>query len=306
MDRRVRQASDVEELTGAAALAVVPHSKVLASTTELGRGPEAEALRQLRTNLRFVHVDNPPRSIVLTSANEGEGKSTIAAHLAIALAMSGEPTVLIDADLRRPTQAQRFGIDGTVGLTQVLAGTARLPDAAVPTTTGQLLLLPAGRVPPDPSELVGSDRMRDLISHLRRNFYVIIDAPPLLPVTDAELLTIASDCAIMVVRTGRTRTEQVGHAARKLQLVNGTLLGIVMNMVPKNDLGMVAYGYGGGGSSYHYYSSEQPKAPGKDDAVPGARNARRAADPQTRRLPRVEPTAAAARDKGIPIISDFS
>ena len=86
----------------------------------------------------------------------------------------------------------------------------------------------------------------------------------------------------------------------------GTLLGIVMNMVPRSDLGMVAYGYGGGGSSYHYYSSEQPKAPGKDDAVPGARNARRAADPQTRRLPRVEPTAAAARDKGIPIISDFS
>ena len=306
IDRRVRQASDVEGLTGVAALAVVPQSKVLANTTELRRGREAEALRQLRTNLRFVHVDNPPRSIVITSANEGEGKSTIAAHLAIALALSGEPTVLIDADLRRPTQAERFGIDGTVGLTQVLAGTARLPDAAVPTTTGQLLLLPAGRVPPDPSELVGSDRMRDLISHLRRNFYVIIDAPPLLPVTDAELLTIASDCAIMVVRTGKTRTEQVGHAARKLELVSGTLLGIVMNMVPKNDLGMVAYGYGGGGSSYHYYDSEQPKAPEQDDAAPGQRNAKRAADPPTRRLPRVEETVAAARDKDFPIIPELS
>lgn len=304
LDRRVRRASDVEEITGASALAVVPQSKALAGTTKLPRGPEAEALRQLRTNLRFVNVDNPPRSIVITSANEEEGKSTIAAHLAVALAQSGQATVLIDADLRRPTQAERFGIDGAVGLTQVLAGAVQLPTAAVATSTTNLLLLPAGRIPPNPSELVGSDRMRDLISHLRQNFYVIIDAPPLLPVTDGELLTVASDGAIMVVRTGKTETEQVGHAARKIELVSGTLLGVVMNMVPKNDLGMVAYGYGAGKSSYDY-SSEQTPAPEADEVIPRPRRARRAAD-QTGRMPRVEPRAAAAREAESPIVPGLS
>lgn len=276
LDRRVRQASDVEELTGASALAIVPLAKALANTTMLGDGPEAEALRQLRTNLRFVNVDHQPRTIVITSPNAEEGKSTIAAHLAVALAESGQRTALVDADLRRPSQANRFGVDGTVGLTQVLAGSAQLMNAAVATSSDKLLLLPAGRIPPNPSELVGSDRMRDLIKHLSQNFTVIIDAPPLLPVTDPELLTVASDGAIMVVRAGKTRTEQVSHAARKLELVSGTLLGVVMNMVPRKDIGSVTYGYGYSDRTPSYqYSSKQPPTPVEVGAIRRPRRAQR-------------------------------
>lgn len=302
LDRRVRQASDVEEITGASVLAVVPQAKVLSNTTTLGRGPEAEALRQLRTNLRFVNVDNPPRSIVITSPNEAEGKSTIAAHLAVALAQSGQQTVLIDADLRRPSQAARFDVDGTVGLTQVLAGSAKLVNAPVATSQPNLLLLTAGRIPPNPSELVGSDRMRTLIKHLSQNFTVIIDAPPLLPVTDPELLAVASDGAIMVVQAGKSRAEHVSHAARKLELVSGTLLGVVMNMVPKKDMGTVSYGYGygGGASGYHYYSADQP--PKSEDGTRGARARRaqrtagRAAEQTAEKAPQVDPPAALASE----------
>jgi len=259
-DRRVRQSADVEEITGSATLAVVPKADELVNSTSLARnmGAAAEALRQLRTNLRFVRVDDPPRSIVVTSSNAGEGKSTIAAHLASMLAESGQATVLVDADLRRPMQAKLFDVDGTVGLTQVLAGSADLADCLVATQQENLLLLPAGRIPPNPAELVGSGRMQSLIAGLTTSFTVIIDAPPLLPVTDAELLTVASDGALLVVQIGKTRTEQVALATRKLEQVDGTLLGVVMNMVPKKELGSVVYGYGYGSySPQYYYGADQ-------------------------------------------------
>ncbi len=277
-DRRVRQSADVEEITGSATLAVVPKADELVNSTSLARnmGAAAEALRQLRTNLRFVRVDDPPRSIVVTSSNAGEGKSTIAAHLASMLAESGQATVLVDADLRRPMQAKLFDVDGTVGLTQVVAGSADLADCLVATQQENLLLLPAGRIPPNPAELVGSGRMQSLIRSLEQSFTVIIDAPPLLPVTDAELLAVASDGALLVVQTGKTRTEQVALATRKLEQVDGTLLGVVMNMVPKKELGSVVYGYGYSSSSpQYYYGADQPEGRRRGGAVGAVGRSRR-------------------------------
>lgn len=256
LDRRIRQVADAEETAGTSALGIVPRAEELVGTVSLARdmGAAAEALRQLRTNLRFVSVDNPARCIVVTSSNEGEGKSTIAAHLASMLAESGQPTILIDADLRRPVQAAHFGVDGTVGLTQLLAGSVELLDVLVPTESENLQLLPAGRIPPNPSELVGSGRMQSLLGALKETHTVIVDAPPLLSVTDAALLTVASDGAILVVQQGKTRIEQLALAARKLEQVEGTLLGVVLNMVPKKDLGEATFGYGYGSyaSSYYY------------------------------------------------------
>lgn len=147
-DSRVRTTHDVEELTGASAMTVIPLSADLESGTPGSHSPAAEALRQLRTNLRFVDVDNPPRSIVITSAQPGEGKSTVAANLGRLLAESGFPTIIVDADLRKPIQARRFGVDGSVGLTQVLAGDVTLEAALVQTEEPGLQLLPAGRIPP--------------------------------------------------------------------------------------------------------------------------------------------------------------
>lgn len=278
LDRRVRQSADVEEITQSSAMGVVPLASELVDSVSLARdrGAAAEALRQLRTNLRFVRVDNPPRSIVVTSANQSEGKSTIATHLASLLAESGQPTVLIDGDLRRPVLAQHFEVDGSVGLTQVIAGSVDLADVLVPTSQDGLLLLPAGRIPPNPSEIVGSGRMESLIAGLSQSYMVIIDAPPLLPVTDSGLLAVAADGALLVVRHGKTRREQVALAARNLSHVDGTLLGFVMNMVPKKDMGSVVYGYGYGSYSPQYYYGEDGSRKRLSEERAKRRTARRA------------------------------
>lgn len=298
LDRRVREALDVEEITGSSALGIIPWAEELAENRSLtrNRGAAAEALRLLRTNLRFVSVDNPPRSIVVTSANPGEGKSTISAQLASLLAEAGQPTVLIDADLRRPRLATYFGVDATVGLTQVVAGSVELADAIMPTTQENLLFLPAGRVPPNPSEIVGSHRMRDLIESLSREYTVIIDAPPLLPVTDAGLLSGAADGTVLVVRHSSTRKEHVTLATNNLARVGGTLLGFVINQVPKAEMGSAAYGYSYSGysSQYYYYYYESGRRGGASDS--GARRKR----PSRRAMKRAESAALAALPAGTP------
>ncbi|WOQ16442.1 polysaccharide biosynthesis tyrosine autokinase [Raineyella sp. W15-4] len=255
-DARVRTTADVEQLTGASAMTVIPVTNELDKNHTGGPGrhsPAAEALRQLRTNLRFVDVDHPPRSIVVTSAQPGEGKSTIAANLSRLLADSGSPTIIIDADLRRSTQAERFGLDGSIGLTQVLAGDVRVDQALQETDTPGLWLLPAGRIPPNPSELIGSQRMSDLIAQLSASSMVIIDTTPMLPVTDAGLATAAADGAILVMAVGRTQKEQVRHCAKVITQVDGRLLGSVLNKAPKKGVGSVYYGAGYGGYSSDYY-----------------------------------------------------
>jgi len=163
-----------------------------------------------------------------------------------------------------------------VGLTQVIAGSVDLADVLVPTSQDGLLLLPAGRIPPNPSEIVGSGRMESLIAGLSHSYMVIIDAPPLLPVTDAGLLTVAADGALLVVRHGKTRKEQVALAARNLAHVDGTLLGFVMNMVPKKDMGSVVYGYGYGSYSPQYYYGEDGSRKRRGEERATRRTARRA------------------------------
>ena len=169
-----------------------------------------------------------------------------------------------------------FGVDGSVGLSQVLADAAPLSEVLIPVGEN-LQLLPSGQLPPNPSELVGSDRMQAVIANLARNATVIIDAPPLLPVTDAGLLTAASDGALLVVNFGSTRRDHVALAARNVDTVDGTILGIVMNKVPKKDIGSAVYGYGAGYSqSYHHRSDDgglaSSDAPLDEPSVP--RNAK--------------------------------
>ena len=258
LDGRLRHMETVEQLTGTSVLGVIPKTKeLLAQRTDgtTGTGVASEALRQLRTNLRFVHVDNPPRSIVISSCNPGEGKSTISANLARVIAESGQPTLLVDADLRRPTQHRTFQVDNMVGLTQVLAGDLDPADVILETNTPNLFLIPAGRIPPNPSELVGSQRMRQVVASLTDEYFVIVDAPPLLPVTDAGLLAVASDGAILVMQVGKTFKEQIKLAKKILDQIGGELLGSVLNMAPRRGLGAVVYGYGYGGyiKSYDYY-----------------------------------------------------
>lgn len=278
LDTKVRSMDDLEGLTGLTTLTVIPEDNQfdrvrgdgLLDTT--GGGP-GEAVRQLRTNLRFVDVDNPPRSIVLSSANPGEGKSVLCANLAQAIAASGQPTVIIDADLRRPMQATIFGADPAVGLTQVLAHDVELKDAVQTTDTPNLHLISAGRIPPNPSELLGSQRMQQLITTLVDNGYmVLIDAPPLLPVTDAGLLSGVVDGTILVLAVGRTYHQQAKLAVRILQQVGGRVLGAVLNRAPVKGIGSVVYGYGYGNYSRDYYSAYEHYSPsdGAKAGTPGA------------------------------------
>jgi capsular exopolysaccharide synthesis family protein len=257
-DTRLRSMDQIEAIAGVTALGAVPATKPLAEDHRQlgGRGARqaAEAFRQMRTNLRFVAVDDPPRAIVVTSSVAGEGKTTVAANLARVLARGGDPVVLIDADLRRPTLQTIFDVDDSVGLTEVLAGSVDVADVLQPGDEDHLRLLPAGRIPHNPSELVGSVRMRSLIADLARESFVIIDSPPLLPVTDAALLAAAADGALLVCRASRLRRDHLAQALRNLRGVDGRLLGVVVNAISQGwRASRQGYGYYAGAASVTSY-----------------------------------------------------
>ncbi|WP_144791745.1 polysaccharide biosynthesis tyrosine autokinase [Kocuria palustris] len=260
-DRKIRSGDAVEAQTGLPLLGTIPVDSRLSGSRQLvplktsrkdNRGwATAEALRLLRTNLAFSNVDRPPRSIVVTSSISGEGKSAVTANLASALGAAGQPTLVIDADLRRPMQAEFFGVPGGAGLTDVLSGGARVEDVLQPGPQGSnLWVLTSGRTPPNPSELLGSESMRTLIAELSREFTVLLDTPPVLPVTDAAVLARSADGVILVGQAGRTNLEDIRKAVARLRGLNVTMLGVVVNRVPRK--GSAAKSYGHYSDTYYY------------------------------------------------------
>jgi polysaccharide biosynthesis transport protein len=216
--------------------------------------PRAESFRTLRTNLQFLDTDRTRRMFVVTSSIESEGKSTTAANLAIALADGGARVLLVDADLRRPMVANYMGIEGAVGLTDLLIGRAELQDVVQRWGRKDLFILPAGSIPPNPSELLGSTAMLSTIEELGRVFdLVIFDAPPLLPVTDAAVLARTVGGAIVVVASGRTHRGHLEGAIAALSNVDAPVSGVVLTMLPTK--GPDAYGYGRYGYGYGYGSA---------------------------------------------------
>lgn len=261
-DSRIRTADDIKTTLAVPALGVLPDAKDFARPKK-GVLPEPrsfharEALRKFRTNLRYVDVDSPPRSIVVTSSAPGEGKSTVAANLARVMARAGQRTLLIDADLRRPIEARQFGIDGSVGLSQVLAGSVDLADVITEDPASPVRILPAGEIPPNPSELLGSRRMHELVAALSDEYFIIIDAPPVLAVTDAQLLARHTDGAILVAVPGRTRVEGATRAVESIRGVGGKVYGVVMNRAPQGRLTRMAYGDPEYGYSSQGYGSRR-------------------------------------------------
>jgi capsular exopolysaccharide synthesis family protein len=261
LDTTVKSAEALHELTGAPVLCAVPYDVRAKKAPLIIEGSawsaRAEALRQLRTNLQFVNVDQPPRTLVVTSAVPGEGKSTTACNLAIVFAEAGKRVILVDADLRRPRLASYLGLEGAVGLTNVLAGQAAVDDALQQWGGSGITVLPSGSVPPNPSELLGSRNMSDLLVALRGGFdIVIIDTPPLLPVTDAAVAASRVDGTVLVSRCGKTTAAQARDAAAALVAVGARVLGTVLNMAP-----------GSGPRTYSYYDYGQHEAP-KHTTVP--------------------------------------
>jgi capsular exopolysaccharide synthesis family protein len=255
LDTRIRHPHDVTGMTEVGLIGTIPRSRDLRSrlhSEDLLRGPVGESLRHLRTNLMFADPDTSPHSVVVTSPQPSEGKSTISALLARALAVRGEKVVLIDGDLRRPMVATLFDIDSGVGLTQVLSGAVPLDEALVDTDTAGLQVLPAGRIPHNPSEVVGSERMRELIAELAHDHLVVIDAPPALPVTDAMILAQRVDGVIVVTLMGKSRKEHLRRVLTLAEQVNARIFGIVLNGIPQGRSAGV-YGY----ETYGYESDDR-------------------------------------------------
>jgi capsular exopolysaccharide synthesis family protein len=190
-----------------------------------------------------VNLDSGPRVFVVTSSVPGEGKSTTTANLAIALAETGARVAVVDGDLRRPAVAEYMGLEGAVGLTDVLIGRAELADVLQKWGRHDLYVLPAGRIPPNPSELLGSSAMAGLLAELGKTFnFVLIDAPPLLPVTDAAVLSKFTSGAIIIVAAGRTKRTELAVALRSFEHIESKVLGAVLTMLPTK--GPDSYGYG--------------------------------------------------------------
>ncbi|MET0990536.1 MAG: polysaccharide biosynthesis tyrosine autokinase [Glaciihabitans sp.] len=255
LDNRVRSERDVEMITSApiiGAIAFDPKAQQRPLIVHADpRSPRAESFRTLRTNLSFLEIGARGRTFVITSSVQSEGKSTTGANLAISLADSGARVLLVDADLRRPKIGEYMGIEGGVGLTDVLIGRAELLDVVQPWGKSKLFVLPAGKIPPNPSELLGSKAMSDLIALFEREFdAVIFDAPPLLPVTDAAILAKGLGGAIVVVAAGRTHKNQLLGAVTALEKVGAAISGVILTMVPTR--GPDSYGYGRYSYGYGY------------------------------------------------------
>lgn len=223
------------------------------------RSIASEAFRTIRTGILLSSADHPPKVILVTSGKKSEGKTTLATNLSATLAQSANRTIIIDADLRRPALHRSFGIESkTSGLVDYLTGQKSLDQVIRMTPVDGLFVIPAGPIPPNPSELLGSKKMADLIEELRQEFdYVIIDTPPVLPVTDAVLLSRAVDGVVLVVRGQETQKQVAKEAASRLQQAGARILGVVLNDV---DFRSGDYYYYYRDTYSYYYTQEEGRS----------------------------------------------
>lgn len=216
------------------------------------KSPATEAFRTIRTNLQFMSPDQELKVIMVTSSEAGVGKSIVASNLALTFSMTGEKTFLIDTDMRKPMLHKLFDLPNFQGLSSYLSGDKKeIDELVVECQHSGTFLLPAGPIPPNPSEMLNSKRMADLLETSRQKTdVIIIDAPPLLPVTDAVLLSQKVDGVIMVAETNVTKKEVFTKGLERLQQVNANVLGTVLNKYPVNKSSYYTY------ENYYYYGSE--------------------------------------------------
>ncbi|KSU82174.1 capsular biosynthesis protein [Fictibacillus enclensis] len=206
------------------------------------KSPISEQYRTIRTNIQFSSIDTHYQSIMVTSSSPGEGKSTTVANLAVVLAQQGKSVLLIDGDLRKPTVHYTFKVSNIQGITNVLTRQISLEDAAVQTSVEDLSVLPSGPIPPNPSELLNSKSMEMLVEEAKSKYdYVLFDTPPVLAVTDAQILANRCDGVVLVTSSGKTEKEAAIKAKELLDNANAKILGVVLNQKEMNE------------NSYYYY-----------------------------------------------------
>lgn len=213
--------------------------------------PIAEAFRTLRTNIQFSSIDKEVQVVCITSSGPGEGKSTVASNLAVVMAESGKKTLLIDCDQRKSRLHKVFRLSNRSGLSDLLLGTVTFTEVVQKSGIDNLLVLTAGTKPPNPSELLSSAKMKSFINSLRDKVdFIIIDLPPVLLVTDAQLLANCTDGYILVVSSGEAHRDAAAKAKQLLEKVNGKILGVVLNKLQVSEKGYLGKYYGS------YYSED--------------------------------------------------
>ena len=249
VDDTIKTPDDIARLTPVSTLGIIAKSKKADEgivTLDDPRSPVAEAYRTVRTAIQFASVDKPIRTLVVTSAGPGEGKSTTAANLAVVMAQAGNRVVLIDADLRKPTQHRRWKLPNTVGLTGALLMdeiSENLDYLLSPTTVENLWVLTSGQLPHNPSELLGSHKLQQLIDQLLQSYDILLfDSPPALAVTDPVVLGRNLDGVLIVVDAGSTREPALVHVLTEMERVNAHVIGIILNRYRR-----------GRSASYYYY-----------------------------------------------------
>ena len=209
------------------------------------RSIAAESYRTFRTNIQYSSFAKEVQVIVITSAEPGEGKSTTAGNLALALAQDGKKVILIDCDLRKPAIHKRFKLSNTLGLSEVLIGKEAVNKAAQ-SYEDKLVVLTSGKVPPNPSEMLSSKSMTKLLESLKESFdYIILDTPPVQAVTDSQILSTKADGTILVVKSQKTKRDSVKNAMALLRKVNANILGTVLNGVEESR------------NNYYYYYGDK-------------------------------------------------
>jgi len=209
---------------------------------EKPKSPVSEQYRTIRTNIEFSMVDKDLKTIICTSANPSEGKSTTITNLATTFAQQNKKVLFVDADLRKPTAHRRFQLGNQVGLTSVLTKRLNLEEAISLTNVENLWLLPSGPIPPNPAELLGSKSMRELIEEAAEAFDLIVfDAPPVLAVTDAQILGNICDGALLVVKSNSTEKEELQKAKDLLDKANVNIIGAILNGIEQEE------------TNYYYY-----------------------------------------------------
>jgi capsular exopolysaccharide synthesis family protein len=278
MDTSLKNIHDIEQHLGLSVLGLIPAIDLedVATKTEtsktavngassiaerlishhLPKSPISEAYRILRTNLQFLNPDQPLKTILVTSSGPSEGKTTTASNLAITMAQVGAKTLIVDGDLRRPMVSGVFGIPQEPGLTELLMRGGDLQKAMVPSEVENLYILPAGTIPPNPSELLGSHKMKSLIQEMKKCCdLVIIDCPPVITVTDAAVLAAEADFVLLVIQSGKTDREAAKRAKSLLANVKATIAGAVLNNISSDMLSGYSY-------YYHYYYEDGKRKKG--------------------------------------------
>ena len=273
IDDTVKSPDDIAESLKLSVLGVIARitGRDLAEKLVAARHPRsshAEAYRLLRTNIQVADVDHPVKTVLVTSPNPLEGKSVTAANLAVVMAQAGLRTVLVDADMRRPTQHRLFRLTNDLGLTNGLVQTDPALDGYVRTTDVEnLRVLTTGQLPPNPAELLGSKRMQKLVAALKDQADMIIfDTPPCLPLADAAILARQVDGVVLVADAGKTRRDAVSKAKEAMERAGGRILGVVLNRVSPRGSGYYYY-------HYYYYSQdgERKRKSSKGESSPLAR-----------------------------------